>query len=221
MLPGFEGARLIDLTLPLVPGMRGVASEVACTIPTHGWNATNWTLYSHAGTHMDAPIHYEASEQTIDQILLTSCMGRAHVVDLSQVAPHTCLEPAQLGTLHERWNEGDILLLRTDWYKRVGTPEYRDALPRISVLLAHWCVAHRVKLIGVEPPAVADPNNREEITEVHRILLEAGIVIVEGLAHLDQLTQPEVFFVAAPIKLAGSDGAPCRAFAFEQGSEAL
>ena len=203
------------MTLPLVPGMRGVACEVACTIPSHGWRATNWTLYSHAGTHMDAPVHYDASEQTIDQIPLTDCMGRAQVIDLSHVAPRTGLEPEHLKELHEYWHEGDILLLRTDWYKRLGTPEYRDALPRISVRLAQWCVAHRVKLIGVEPPAVADPNNREEITEVHRILLEAGIVIVEGLAYLDQLTQPEVFFVAAPLKLAGSDGAPCRAFAIE------
>ena len=221
MLPGFERARLVDLTLPLVPGMRGVASEVACTIQSHGWNAINWTLYSHSGTHMDAPIHYEASEQTIDQIALSECMGRAQVIDLTTVEPCACLLPKHLGEQAESWNEGDILLLRTDWYKRLGTPEYRDALPRISPQLAHWCVAHRVKLIGVEPPAVADPNNREEITEVHRILLEAGVVIVEGLAHLDQLTQSEIFFVAAPIKLAGSDGAPCRAFAFELVSEAL
>jgi kynurenine formamidase len=215
LLPRFEG-RLVDLTLPLGPGMRGVSCEVAATVANQGWNATNWTLYSHAGTHMDAPIHYEASPQSIDQIPLERCMGAAHVLDLAGTPPRALLGPEHLGDLEATWQPDDILLLRTDWYRRHGTPEYRDALPRVSADLARWCVRRQVKLLGVEPPAVADPHNREEITAVHRILLEAGVVIVEGLAYLDQLTRPRVVFAALPLRLANGDGAPCRAFAFEQ-----
>lgn len=217
MLPVSDG-RLVDLTLPLMPPMRGVSFEIAATVAQHGWNATNWTIYSHAGTHMDAPLHYEASPQSIDQIPLERCMGRAHVINLAEVAPRALLGPECLGDLDASWSADDIVLLRTDWYRRHGTPEYRDALPRISTELASWCVQRRVKLLGVEPPAVADPHNRDEITAVHRILLDAGIVIVEGLAYLDQLTSPRVFFAALPLRLAGGDGAPCRAFAIEQGS---
>jgi kynurenine formamidase len=60
---------------------------------------------------------------------------------------------------------------------------------------------------------VADVNHKQELTLIHKILLEANITIVEGLTNLDQLTQEKVFFIAAPLKIQGGDGAPCRAFA--------
>lgn len=55
--------RIVDLTLTLRDGMRGVAFEQAKTISREGWNARTLHLYSHAGTHMDAPLQ----------------IGRAHV----------------------------------------------------------------------------------------------------------------------------------------------
>jgi kynurenine formamidase len=76
-------------------------------------------------------------------------------------------------------------------------------------------VANQVRILGVEPPSVADVNNRTEITRIHKLLLEGGVTIVEGLAHLDALTQPRVFFHALPLKLAGGDGCPVRAFAYD------
>ncbi len=60
---------------------------------------------------------------------------------------------------------------------------------------------------------MADVNNREELTRIHRILLGGGVTLVEGLTGLDQLAQPRVFFVAVPLKIEGGDGSPCRAFA--------
>ncbi|HRX80869.1 MAG TPA: cyclase family protein, partial [Pirellulaceae bacterium] len=69
-----------------------------------------------------------------------------------------------------------------------------------------------VALIGVEPPSVADVNNIEEVTEIHRILLGGGIVIVEGLVNLDQLPS-KVEFIALPLKIRGGDGCPVRAIA--------
>jgi kynurenine formamidase len=107
------------------------------------------------------------------------------------------------------------LLLRTDWHKRYGTEQYRDALPRISVELAHWLVGRQVAMIGVEPPSVADVNNISELTEVHQILFKGGVLIVEGLANLDQISESVVQFIALPIKITGGDGCPVRAIAIE------
>src|SRR5207244_4365178 len=96
---------------------------------------------------------------------------------------------------------GESLLLRTDWHRHAADSAiYRDGLPRISEELAEWCVARRVNMLGVEPPSVADVNNLPEVTRIHQILLGGGITIVESLAHLDQLTQPRVFFAALPLK---------------------
>ena len=70
-------------------------------------------------------------------------------------------------------------------------------------------------MLGVEPPSVADVNNLEEVTRIHRILLEGGVVIVEGLANLSALTKPKVTLIALPLKIAAGDGAPARAVAIE------
>ena len=208
--------RTIDLTLPLVPGARGVAVDPKYTLERDGWNAATWHLYSHTGTHMDAQLHFGAGPETIDTKPLTKCLGPATVVNLAPLAPRTLLTVAHLGAAANNFPAGENLLLRTDWHKHVADSAiYRDGLPRIGEELAHWCVAHRVKILGVEPPSVADVNNLPEVTRIHHILLGGGVTIVEGLAFLDQLTQPRVFFAALPLKLAGGDGCPVRAFAVE------
>jgi kynurenine formamidase len=208
--------RLIDLTLPLTPGQRGVATEPKFTVERDGWNAATWHLYSHAGTHMDAQIHFAAGAETIDTKPLARCLGPAWVVNLTPVAPHTLLTVDHLGKVATEFKSGESLLLRTDWHKYVDNPAtYRDGLPRIGEELARWCVAHRVKMLGVEPPSIADVNNLPEVTRIHKILLAGHVTIVEGLAFLDQLTQPRVLFAALPLKLAGGDGCPVRAFAME------
>jgi arylformamidase len=75
--------QIIDLTLSVVPGMRGVSTEPTLTKAKDGWNASTWHLYSHSGTHMDAPVHFEAGPGTIDQIPLATCIGPTWVTHLT------------------------------------------------------------------------------------------------------------------------------------------
>lgn len=224
--------RIIDLTLPLENGLRGVSIEPAKRLETDGWNATTLHLYSHSGTHMDAPTHFGVSDQTIDRIPLDQCMGPAWVVDPVGISvacsfgqgegvhgtpyERVLIRVADLGQTADKMRRGDGLLLRTGWSRYVGNPSYRAQLPRVSLELAQWCVAKGVRMLGVEPPSVADVNNLEELTAVHRVLLQAGVVIVEGLANLDQIRREKVTFMAFPLKVVGGDGAPVRAFAVEE-----
>lgn len=207
--------RIIDLTLTLEPNMRGVEIHQAKTLATEGWNAKRLELYSHCGTHMDAPRHFIPEGGTIDQVDLSVCIGPARVVDLTPIEPREFITVETLGAAADAIAKGDRLLLRTDWHKRHGTSDYRDALPRISLHLAHWLVDRGVALLGVEPPSVADVNNRAELTSVHRALLGGGVVIVEGLAHLDQIESETVELVVLPLRVLDGDGAPVRAVAIE------
>ena len=75
---------------------------------------------------------------------------------------------------------------------RLGTPEYRDQPPRISLELSEWLVKCEVALIGVEPPSAADVNNMTELSAVYRTLFGGEAMIVAGLTNLDLLTQSEV-----------------------------
>jgi kynurenine formamidase len=212
-------ARIIDLTLPVRAGMRGVEFETLHTVAEHGWNSRVLHLYSHSGTHMDAPVHFAAGDGTIDRIPLEHCLGPAWVADLAGIEPKALIKVAHLGPVAAEVRPGDGLLLRTGWSAHVDRPQYyRDHFPRVSRELAEWCVARRVRLLGVEPPSVADVNDLTEVTAIHRTLLGGGIIIVEGLTNLEALRERRVFFGAMPLKIEGGDGSPCRAFALEGAS---
>ena len=143
-------------------------------------------------------------------------MGSAHVIDLGGFPERQLIKVSDLGRVADEFERGESLLLRTGWSKHFEEREYyRDNFPRISEELATWCAENGVKLLGVEPPSVADVNNLPELSRIHEILLDAEIVIVEGLAHLNEITADRVFFAALPLKIGGGDGTPCRAFAIE------
>lgn len=207
---------IIDLTLTLRPGMRGVEFEPKHSMPQDAWNSRMLHLYSHAGTHLDAQVHYEAGPGTVDRIPLERCLAPAWVVRLPEIAPKALIQVEHLGLVSSRIQSGEGLLLHTGWSRYWNDPLiYREQLPRISEELARWCVEKRLNLVGVEPPAVADVNNREEIRRIHQILLGGDLLIVEGLSNLEAITRPKVLFGAMPLKIEGGDGCPCRAFAIE------
>lgn len=213
---------IVDLTRTLEDGQPGVSITTKFARPDDGWNATTLELYSHTGTHLDAPAHFFGERRTVDGIALRNCMGPAHVVNLDGVAPKSLIEVNHLGGVAEHFAAGESLLLRTGWSAHFEQRDYyRGEFPRISEGLAQWCVEKGVRMLGVEPPSVADVHNLQEVTLIHEILLGARTVIVEGLVNLDQLTSDQVFFAALPLKVGNGDGSPCRAFAVEGDLSAL
>lgn len=215
------GKRIVDLSLPVDNAMPGVRISPFTTIAERGWTSSTLSLYSHSGTHMDAPKHFLADDKaaSIDQQSLATCLGSAKIINLTPVGPHELISLARLTEELSRTGmnveAGDRLLLRTDWWQQYGGDGYRNDLPRISRELACWLVERKVALIGVEAPSVADVNSLPEVTEIHQILFRGGIVIVEGLANLHTLRQPVVEFVALPMRIVDGDGSPVRAIALE------
>ncbi|MFO7824782.1 MAG: cyclase family protein [Cyclobacterium sp.] len=205
----------IDLTQTINPMMPGVAISEAKTLKKDGWNAVNIQIYSHAGTHMDAPVHFGVDGPTIDQMPLDSLMGQARILDLRGISPGAIMDTGDLGSLKETLNDGDSLIIRTGWSKyAVSDPgKYRDQLPRISEKLAHWLVQKKVKILAVEPPSVANVNDLAEVTLIHRILFSGQVIIVEGICNLDEIKVEEVELMVMPLKIGGGDGAPARVLA--------
>jgi arylformamidase len=209
----------IDLTLAFNKNVAGFDSEPARLLQKDGWNATTLHLYSHAGTHMDAPLHFGVNDQTIDQIPLEKLVAkRTWVVKLLDLPLSYLIKIADVLPQLVGFQKGDSILLRTDWYKRLAADTentYRNALPRISEELAVWMVENQVQILGVEPPSVADVNDLEEVTKIHQILL-GYVLIVEGLAYLDKISKNNVELIALPLKIEGCDGAPCRVIVIER-----
>jgi len=208
--------RVIDLTRTLRDGMNGFSMSASKTIENDGWNAVMLSIYSHAGTHVDAPPHFNAGTAGIGDIPVEHFMADCRIVDLQGIAPRYVISPDDLGDVRNKISPGEGLLFRTGWSKYYDEPEiFRNALPRLGDELAGWCIAKKISILGVEPPSIADVNNIPEVTIIHTLLLKAGITIVEGLVNLDQIRAERVRFIALPLKIEGGDGSPCRAVAIE------
>ena len=206
--------KLVDLTRTLEHGQTGVELETKYTVEGQGWNAKTLHLYSHAGTHLDAPFHFGVNDQTVEQIPLERLLVPGRIFDVSIQGPQQLIESASLGDQADLIQPGEAVLLRTNWSRHFGDSKlYRDALPRISRELANLLVEKQVGMLGVEPPSVADVNNLEEVTLIHQILLGGDIIIVEGLTNLNAIEEKAFWFGAMPLKIGGGDGTPCRAFA--------
>lgn len=208
-------SRVIDLTLPLASGDTGVKIETARRLETDGWNAATLSLYSHCGTHIDAPVHFGVGDQTIDTIPAENFIGPAWVADVRPIESRALIKPEHLGDIADQFKPGDSLLICTGWSDYYGQEKYRNELPRVSLDLVLWCVDKKVKMLGVEPPSVADVNDIEELTSIHQTLFKGGVIVVEGLANLTSLSMSRVTFIALPLKIINGDGAPARAIAIE------
>jgi len=77
---------------------------------------------------------------------------------------------------------------------------------------AQWLLRHGVRLIGVDYLSVGPYG--EANAETHRILLGAGVVVVETLV-LDAVNAGAYTLVALPPKFAGLEGSPCRCLLIE------
>ncbi|MHC4213874.1 MAG: cyclase family protein [Planctomycetota bacterium] len=93
--------------------MRGVDIEAKSTVDREGWNSSTYHLYSHSGTHMDAPLHFGCTDQTIDKIPLERCIGVAWVADLTHLPPRSIITVGDPGEPAEKFEPGHSIILRT------------------------------------------------------------------------------------------------------------
>ena len=211
--------KLIDLSHPLSDGQASypkdppISVRVARTVSTGGCNVSSVAIGSHQGTHLDAPFHFFDDGATLDQLPLDRFFGPARLVDL---APGGALEPKTPLTLEmfqehaDAFGPGARVLFRTGWHRRFGRPEFFTECPSLCLEAARWIAEQRITLLGMDMPTPSKTKGRE----VHKVLLakDVEIVIVEGLANLDQL--PERFtFIGFPLNFKGRDGSPVRAVA--------
>jgi arylformamidase len=192
-----------DLTRPLAPGGPVYPGDPAVRFRAHaelardGYRVTEVSLGTHAGTHLDAPAHFLAGGAPVDQLPLDRLLGPARVLDLRAA---------------ETWEvaAGDRLLLRSGWEERWGGADYFHAFPPLPEALARALARAPAALLGRDTPSLhPDP---EADARLHRLLLGAGVLILENLAGLAALPD-HVWLAALPLPLAGLDGAPCRVVA--------
>lgn len=206
---------IIDLTLAYSSAIPGFTSEPVKTFQRDGWNASNLCLYSHAGTHMDSPYHFEVSDERIDQIPVDRFISKAHVVTIAINQSQQLITENDFAGLENKIQPGESIIVKTGWHQFVDTDRYKTNLPRISEAAALWLVSKKINILAVEPPSVADVNNLTEVTKIHQILLGGNVIIVEGICNTHNLAAETVELIALPLKIKDGDGAPARVIAIQ------
>lgn len=160
------------------------------------YNLTCFSMCAHNGTHVDAPFHFLKDGKTIDEISIEAFVGDCYVArhegDVTAEDASFILEKAKANDAGER-----ILIA---------------GCATVTVEASKVFAEAKIKLIGNESQTVGP---EDAPMEVHKILLGAEVVLLEGLV-LTDTCEGKYLLCAAPLKLAGADGAPCRAVLIKQ-----
>jgi len=158
------------------------------------------TLSCHTGAHADAPCHFVAGREGIDEVPLDAYLGPCRLVD---VAPQDqAVRPADLEgvTLEER------MILRTGCGSDRSV--FPDPLTCLTVELIDFLAERGVVLVGLDSPSVDRFDSKD--LPCHQALWRHGIANLEGLA-LDGVPTGRYELIALPLKLKGRDASPVRA----------
>ncbi|MEF3695682.1 cyclase family protein [Desulfolutivibrio sp.] len=203
----------IDISRPVQPGMavwpgdpatrfervQDLAKGDACTV-------TRLSMCVHAATHLDAPSHFLPDGKDMTAMPIETGIGRARVIGIENAKAVTAAELAGHGV-----RKGERLLFQTANSQRLAAPgPFAEDFVSIAEDAARYLAEKRVRLIGVDYLSVGGFHDDGAAT--HRILLEAGIWLLEGL-DLSGLSPGPVELVCLPLRLVGTEGAPARAVA--------
>jgi arylformamidase len=165
-------------------------------------------LSSHAGSHVDAPMHFVPGGGTVESLELSTLIGDALVVEVS--APE--ISRASLDGLAIPEGAERLIFKTANSRRFSGSEPFFEDYVGVTRSGAEWLLERGVKLAGVDYLSVAA---HRDILDVHQILLGEGVVLLETL-DLRDIRAGWYQLVCLPLKLDGADGAPARAVLIEQ-----
>ena len=160
-------------------------------------NLTAISMCAHNGTHVDAPFHFINEGKRVDDIPLEKFIGWAYVADFEGVV---AAEDAR-----------NILEKAESLNKESAKKILIKGQSTVSLDAAKVFAERKVDLVGNESQTVGPEDGP---MAVHKELLGAEVVLLEGV-RISQVPEGVYFLNAAPINLAGAEGAPCRAVLIE------
>lgn len=201
----------IDISVPLRSGMvhwptdQDVRLERRLALDRGDpMNLTAASMSLHTGTHMDAPLHFVAGAPGIDRMPPDATVGRARVLEFPAA---TAIGPAELEP--HAIEAGERILLKTSNSARCWrTDEFVADFVSVTPDGARYMAGRGIRAVGIDYISIGAEG--EEGDETHRVLMSAGIWIIEGL-DLSAVEPGEYDLICLPLKVLDGDGAPARA----------
>jgi len=202
----FDISLPISSTMPIWPGDPAISVEQVSSVKQGSrCNISRLELGTHSLTHVDAPRHIIEQGTPVDRLSLDSLIGPAVVVEPRPEG--NLITATDLGELGIRGAERLLIKTRNSELWTGGPYDFETEFVALSKDAARWLLSREIKLIGVDYLSI-DAFDSEEL-DVHRLLLEKGVIILEGL-NLSQVPEGRYQLICLPLKVQDGDGAPAR-----------
>ena len=182
------------------------------------WVSSSISMSVHTGSHIDSRSHVFKGAEDVDRIVPETLIGKPVVVRLNDsIHESSPIKPEHFRNYKIESN--DIVLVETGWSDKMWGrfPDYYTKSPFLSPEAATFLAERKIRAIGFdffEEYNARLPEFGSEDFVVHRILLGAGVILMEHLSNLKALKANSIF-LAAPLNLKGVEGSPASFFALE------
>ena len=165
------------------------------------------TMNMHTGTHIDSPKHILENGDPLEPLALEKVVTRCRVLDLTHIA-----EKISQQDLRTKPIAADSFVLLKTQNSFGGQALLEGDYIYLDPSGAAYLRDKRVIGVGIDALGIerAQPGH-----ETHKLLMKAGIVIMEGL-QLQDVPEDEYLLVAAPLKVIGVEAAPVRALLIKE-----
>jgi kynurenine formamidase len=156
------------------------------------FNNTRLETGMHVGTHIDIPSHLLNCDLSADILPVERFIGNGCLLD---VRNETVIKMKEV--YKGKIKENDIVLLYTGHDRNYGSQKYYEQAPVVDKEFAEFLIAKQIKMLGMDLPA---PDKYP--FEIHKMLFQKNIYIMENMTNLELLRNIEVFeMIAFPIKI--------------------
>jgi len=210
----WERYRLVDVTLRVVPGEGDRRLELRrYTFPVDGSFGYEVDTVTHLGTHIEAPAHYYTDGNDVCAYPPDLFMGRMLNLRFSDIAPNDTITESMMRHMCQGYELSDAIAV-------VSSPHFRSDVAKddravLSHEAAKYLVTSGIRLMGFDDSITID-TSAALAQAVHRELFDNGVLIVEYMGQLGELTQKESYLIALPMRIVGFDSSPVRAIVIEE-----
>lgn len=169
------------------------------TLPHDSSTESFISMNVHTGTHIDAAYHMDENGKTIESIELEKLITPCCVLDMTHVKGGITKDDLSKHPIES----GSFLLFKT---RNSYSETFLADFVYLEMSGAHYLAQKEIAGVGTDALGI---ERNQPAHETHKILMDEGIVIIEGL-RLKDVPPGNYFLCALPLKIKGADGAPAR-----------
>ena len=224
-------SRVVDLTHAFTPefptffGTPGIALKKLKDFKADGFNVNEWTLLEHAGTHIDAPIHFAATGAGPAELPVDQLVAPLAVVNVAEKAKANADYQMSLADVavwerrHGRIPRGACVAMNSGWDSLVSSPRYvgKDAagafhFPGVHPEAAEFLMKER-SVVGLAVDTLSLDFGASKDFKTHYAWLPSGRWGLENVAGLGGVPARGATLVVGAPKVRGASGGPVRLLA--------